>query len=50
MNSGFSRVDERFDRSDQRLEDVIDIAHRIYDEHGRRLTDIEAQLTSDARA
>ena len=50
MREGFARVDRRLDRIDGRLEEVIDITHRTYNEHGRRLADIEAQLSRNAEA
>lgn len=50
VRGGFQEMRKRFDRIERQLTDVIDITNRVYDEHGRRLADIEARLPNPAGA
>lgn len=50
MRGGFAEMRTGFADVNRRLDDLTDITHRIYDEHGKRLKDLEDHLTRHPRA
>lgn len=49
MRAGFAEMRVGFAAVDCRLDDLTDITHRIYNEHGQRLKDFEDHLTRNSR-
>ena len=49
MHGGFAEMRTGFADVNRRLDDLTDITHRIYDEHGQRLKDLEDHLTRHPR-
>jgi hypothetical protein len=45
MRGGFAEMRVGFAAVNRRLDDLTDISHRIYHEHGQRLRDLEDHLT-----
>jgi hypothetical protein len=49
MHGGFAEMRVGFAAVNRRLDDLTDISHRIYHEHGQRLRDLEDHLTRNRR-
>jgi hypothetical protein len=49
MRGGFAEMRGGFADVNRRLDDLTDVTHRIYEEHGERLKDLEAHLTRQPR-
>ena len=50
MRAGFAEMRVGFAGVNRRLDDLTDITHRIYHEHGQRLKELEAHLTRNPPA
>jgi hypothetical protein len=49
MRAGFTEMRAGFAAVNRRLDDLTDISHRIYHEHGQRLREFEDHLTRNPR-